>query len=74
VVEQRKAPMMGSKKESKVVCDYDYDLVYDDEQDPAVEQHKKVDIKVKVKSETVDEDLYKISPGLLHAPPRRVIL
>ncbi|KAI3829874.1 hypothetical protein L1987_04005 [Smallanthus sonchifolius] len=71
---RRKAPVRGSKKESRVVCDYDF--VYGGKEDLAGEEDMKnanVDEieKVKVKSKAVDEDLYKISPELLRAPPRR---
>ncbi|KAI3682571.1 hypothetical protein L1987_82636 [Smallanthus sonchifolius] len=73
---RRKAPVRGSKKESRVVCDYDYDIVHGGKEGPAEEEDIKNansgdNVKVKVKSKAVDEDLYKISPELLRAPPRR---
>lgn len=69
-LKQRKVPVRGSKKESRVVCDYnydnDYEFVYGGEEPVK-------GVKIEVKSKAVDEDLYKISPELLRAPPRRVI-
>ncbi|KAK1428522.1 hypothetical protein QVD17_17357 [Tagetes erecta] len=66
---RRKVPVRGSKKEARVVCDYNYDesgydFVYGGEKPVK-------GVKIEVKSKAVDEDLYKISPELLRAPPRR---
>ncbi|MFS7902178.1 hypothetical protein Hanom_Chr01g00008241 [Helianthus anomalus] len=59
-VDRRKGPVRGSKK---VVCDYDYEFMYGGNEDPVPEVVKK--------KKAVDEDLYKISPELLRAPPTR---
>ncbi|KAJ0610435.1 hypothetical protein HanHA300_Chr01g0003711 [Helianthus annuus] len=60
-VDRRKGPVRGSKK---VVCEYDYEFMYGGNEDPVPEVVKK--------KKAVDEDLYKISPELLRAPPTRV--
>ncbi|CAH1419604.1 unnamed protein product [Lactuca virosa] len=69
---RRKAPVKQKKKEPWVVCDYDYVYDYSEKEDLAPEQPRKdVNVSGKVHPKAVDEDLYKISPELLRAPPRR---
>ncbi|XP_076920892.1 uncharacterized protein LOC143582146 [Bidens hawaiensis] len=69
---RRRGPVRGSKKESRVVCEYDYEFVYGEKESPVADHHmKNAANNVKVKTKAVDEDLYKISPELLRAPPRR---
>ncbi|KAL8258909.1 hypothetical protein R6Q59_026862 [Mikania micrantha] len=71
---RRKTPVR-LKKESRVVCNYDYDYFYGGKEGPSPSPEKSVkivdNVTVKVQSKAVDEDLYKISPDLLRPPPRR---
>ncbi|PWA47664.1 Pathogenic type III effector avirulence factor Avr cleavage site-containing protein [Artemisia annua] len=71
----RNMPVAERKKKSRVVCNYSYDFNYDydfttyaGKAPPVAEQRRKI---VTVKPKAVDEDLYKISPELLRATPRR---
>ncbi|XP_071742441.1 uncharacterized protein [Rutidosis leptorrhynchoides] len=68
---RRKAPVSERKKESWVVCNYDYDFVHGGKVAPAPEEYNRNHVNVNVKPKAVDEDLYKISPELLRVPPRR---
>ena len=54
-----------------MMCDYDY--VYGYAGKEAAEEAAAEEVRVRVKPKAVDEDLYKISPELLRAAPRRVI-
>lgn len=85
MVQQRKAAgypnMKEEKKDTWVVCDYEYGYNYDSDakQPPspvtiaAPPSPPPENKKRHVKPKAVDEDLYRISPALLRAKPRRVI-
>ncbi|GJY61913.1 hypothetical protein Tco_0462570, partial [Tanacetum coccineum] len=68
-------PVAERKKKSRVIYNYNYDFNYDydfptytGKATPATGHRRKT---VTVKPKAVDEDLYKISPELLRAPPTR---
>lgn len=74
------------KKDSWVVCDYEYDYTYDCDvkeppspvsvatpPPPSPPSRRRQQPKRHVKPKAVDEDLYRISPELLRAKPRKVI-
>ncbi|XP_076911345.1 uncharacterized protein LOC143569269 [Bidens hawaiensis] len=64
-----KARATEGKKDAWVVYDYayDHDHSYDcDDKEPPLEQPRN-----SVKQKAVDEDLYRISPELLHVKPKR---
>ncbi|KAL7583345.1 uncharacterized protein LOC111903964 [Lactuca sativa] len=72
------------KKDSWVVCDYEYDYTYDCDvkeppspvsvatpPPPSPPSRRRQQPKRHVKPKAVDEDLYRISPELLRAKPRK---
>lgn len=81
MVQQRKAGYPHVKEEKKdawVVCDYEYNYSYNcDAKEPpspvSVATPPPPPPKRPVKPKAVDEDLYRISPVLLRAKPKRVI-
>ncbi|KAI3667889.1 hypothetical protein L6452_42959 [Arctium lappa] len=69
---RRKAAVKEGKKDAWMMCDYDYVYGYGGKEDgvPAAAETPTAK-EVRVKPKAVDEDLYKISPELLRATPRR---